>query len=126
MPISISINIKGAKELAAALQKYPQVSKKHMNAAFTRCGKIIEREAKSQAPFRTGELRTRIYALPGRNLAVRVISDADHSIYVHEGTIHFPANRFLSRALTRKKRDCTREIARGIQATFRDIARKAR
>ena len=73
MSISISINIKGAKELAAALQRYPHISRKHMNTAFTRCGKIIEREAKSEAPFRTGNLRTRIYPLPGRELMVRVV-----------------------------------------------------
>jgi Bacteriophage HK97-gp10, putative tail-component len=60
---------------------------------------VIAKEARRQAPVRTGRLRSSIVADVGRRGNARVVALARYSPFVHYGSIHNPSPvPFLDRA----------------------------
>jgi HK97 gp10 family phage protein len=69
-----------------------------------RVGKRVETAAKQYAPVDTGRLRasitTALFSVPyDPYLAVRVGTDVDYAVYVHEGTRYMAERPFLENAL---------------------------
>lgn len=126
MAVTIQVSVSGLRGLTQALNRYPQISKKYINKALDQSGRLIEREAKAQAPVDTGVLRNRIIARRPQNLSVRVSDQTEYGIYVHEGTSRITPNPFFTRSVRRRKREIVGYMARAVQLTFREVANKAR
>jgi HK97 gp10 family phage protein len=64
----MSVDIKGLKELQAALNQLPrEVQKRPLRAAVSAAAKVIQDEAKRRAPIDTGNLRKAIYRTRSRS-----------------------------------------------------------
>ncbi|MDT2600992.1 HK97 gp10 family phage protein [Enterococcus hulanensis] len=60
-----------------------------------RSGMRVEKRAKQLAPFDTGWLSNTIYSFESGRLRTNVVSPAEYSIYVEEGTRYMAAQPFL-------------------------------
>jgi HK97 gp10 family phage protein len=64
----MSVDIKGLKELQAALNQLPrEVQKRPLRAAVSAAAKVIQDEAKRRAPIDTGNLRKAVYRTRSRS-----------------------------------------------------------
>ena len=72
-----------------------------VNQAANSTGKLMEKQAKADAPVKTGELRDGIHYQVrdvGPIVELRLIGDADHTKFQEFGTIHIPAKYFMTNA----------------------------
>lgn len=81
----IKVQIKGLDELKVAFRKSPMIVGQEIQRAISLSVALIGRNAKMEAPSKTGELRRGIKnkISPFRG---SVESTVDYGIYVHEGT----------------------------------------
>lgn len=87
--IEIKAELKNAKQIEAALKRYPQASLSVFNTAIRKSVLTVQRETMKRAPVNKqsggGNLRqsikTSLYSLKGI-----VYAGAKYAIYVHEGT----------------------------------------
>jgi len=78
----ISINI-DASETERMVRLYPKTSRQAISNTVERIGLRLEREAKVEAPYVTGNLRRQIRFIHSKTTAGVVKSNARYSKYVH-------------------------------------------
>ena len=100
--MQVAIEIKGLDSLVKNFATASPVIRKELNQAINFAGVRIQREAKIEAPVRTGNLRSQIRFKNLANGQGVVGSYAQYSIYVHEGTRHQRANPFMDRCKNRR------------------------
>jgi hypothetical protein len=85
MPEAISIKIEGLDKLNAAFKIAPEVVKNQIQKAIALSVALVNRNAKIEAPVKTGRLRSGIQSRisPFRGT---VESTVDYGVYIHEGT----------------------------------------
>jgi len=90
MSKALKIEIKGLKSLEGALRSAPKETLNEMSLTLAKTIKVIEAEAKKEAPADRGTLRSKIVS-KSSGLKGAVEARTDYAVYVHEGTRpHFP------------------------------------
>ncbi len=103
--MQMAIEIKGLDSLVKDFATAPPVVKRELNTAVRFAGVRVQREARIEAPVRTGNLRSQIRFSNTNDGRGIVGSYAQYSIYVHEGTKYQRSNPFMQRALEQSKGD---------------------
>lgn len=103
--MQVAIEVKGLDKLVRDFATAEPEIKKELNTAINFAGVRIQREAKIEAPVRTGNLRSQIRFKNTNNGHGVVGSYAKYSIYVHEGTRYQSSNPFMERAIQQSKPD---------------------
>ena len=93
----IKIDVQGMAGIAKKLDN--ENLKGKLETAITKVAFLLQREAKIEAPVRTGFLRNHILVNTKSNLLSEVVSMAPYSVYVHEGTKNQKANPYMQRAV---------------------------
>jgi len=85
MPEGITIKIEGLEKLKDAFKKSPGIVREQIQKAIALSVALVNREAKIEAPVRTGRLRSSIRSRiqPFKGIVEPTV---DYAIYVHEGT----------------------------------------
>jgi HK97 gp10 family phage protein len=90
MPALIELKIEKLPEIKKLFKQYPQIISERMDVAVQRAGLMIERSAKRFAPVNKqsggGNLRQSIRSFRTGLAKAVVMSGANYSVYVHEGT----------------------------------------
>lgn len=103
--MQMGVEIKGLDNLVKDFATAPPVVKRELNTAVRFAGVRVQREARIEAPVRTGNLRSQIRFSNTNDGRGIVGSYAQYSIYVHEGTKYQRSNPFMQRALEQSKGD---------------------
>ena len=125
----ISLTIEAnSDEIKKALKKWPRLAHKEYTTAIKRSTTLLQREGRSQAPFRTGNLRHSIRKRTGRKLegVVYVSRQARYGIFVHEGTSTITPNRFFTRTVQRRKRQVLGEFKKATDKIVKQVARSSK
>jgi hypothetical protein len=96
-----------ASELARRAPSLFEQFEEQVREELARTRREARDEAKRRSPVDTGALRASI-----RIDEDAVVADADHAIYVHEGTIFMEANPFLEEAARQALRNSIRRLTR--------------
>jgi len=85
MVAPITIKIKGLKELKAAFKRSPGIVRTQITKAIALSVALVNRQAKQEAPVKTGRLRAGIRSKisPFQGM---VESTVNYGIFIHEGT----------------------------------------
>lgn len=97
--MQIAVEVKGLTGLVKDFTSASPAIRRELNQAINSAGVTIQRQAKIEAPVRTGNLRNQIRYKNTMNGQGVVGSYAQYSIYVHEGTRHQRANPYMTRAV---------------------------
>jgi len=84
MPVQLSMEIKGLEEMRKAFEKAPQIVGKYLEDSTKESGKKLVGKAKEEVPIKTGDLRRSIM-LSYKPIAVRVFTEKEYAVPVHEG-----------------------------------------
>lgn len=82
---AITVKIKGLEELKEAFRKAPSITRDQIQKAITLSINLVKRNAKIEAPVKTGRLRAGIHSKIA-GLRGIVESTVNYGVYVHEGT----------------------------------------
>jgi len=85
MPEAFNIKINGLDKLTTALKNSPIIAAKQISRAIALSVALVNRNAKLEAPARTGRLRAGIHSRINP-LNGKVESTVGYGIFVHEGT----------------------------------------
>lgn len=85
MPEAIKIQIKGLEELKAAFKRSPEIVRSQIERAIALSVALVNREAKTEAPVKTGRLRAGIRSRISSFQGI-VESTVNYGIFIHEGT----------------------------------------
>ena len=85
MSETFSIKIEGLKKLQSAIKRSPEIVKRQIEIAIKKSTALVNRNAKIEAPVKTGRLRIGIHSRisPFRGI---VESTVKYSYWVHKGT----------------------------------------
>lgn len=122
--MQMSIEIKGLDSIVKNYSTAAPEVKAELNKAVKFSGVRVQREAKIEAPVRTGNLRSQIRFTNLRDGRGAVGSYAQYSVYVHEGTKHMKANPFMERALIASNSDIQLYFSQAIRNIGKHLARK--
>jgi HK97 gp10 family phage protein len=103
--MKVAIEINGLDSIVKDFATAEPAVKRELNTAINFAGVRIQREARMEAPVRTGNLRSQIRFKNTNNGQGVVGSYAKYSIYVHEGTKYQSSNPFMERAIQNSKPD---------------------
>ncbi|PEH49306.1 HK97-gp10 family putative phage morphogenesis protein [Enterococcus faecium] len=93
--MSKTVKIVGLDKFTRGLIQQNKKMEEAVHQEIVRSGLRVEKRAKQLAPFDTGWLSNNIYMHEMGKLQINVISPADYSIFVEEGTRKMPAQPFL-------------------------------
>jgi hypothetical protein len=85
MPDAITVKIEGLEKLREAFKRSPGIVSKQIQRAISLSVALVNREAKIEAPVRTGRLRSGIRSKISPFKGT-VESTVVYGVYVHEGT----------------------------------------
>jgi len=112
----VSMTLKGGKELPKKLEKLAQQYASKLGVAVGAAALIVSNDAKSNAPYLTGNLRRSIHIEPddssGERVVVKVGTDVEYARYQEFGTSTIPPHPYLRPALDQNKDKVKAEIKR--------------
>ncbi|WP_288395061.1 HK97 gp10 family phage protein [uncultured Vagococcus sp.] len=97
--MSKTVKIKGLNAYIRNVNKQPALVQKAVDQEINRSALRVERNAKKLAAWDTGWLSNNIYSTMVSLAKAEVMSPADYSIYIEEGTRYMAAQPFLFPAL---------------------------
>lgn len=97
--MSKTVKIVGLEAFARGVIQQSRKLERVAHQEVVRSGLRVEKRAKQLAPFDTGWLSDSIYSYGSGRLRTTIISPADYSIYVEEGTRYMAAQPFLFPAI---------------------------
>lgn len=89
MPVRISVDASGLRDLAGKFRKAASAGPDDLRTEMAALGRRVRDTARAEAPVRTGALRSSIgyrTAVAGATVTVTVQATAKHAAMVHEGT----------------------------------------
>lgn len=93
--MSKTVKIVGLDAFARGVVQQSRKLERAAHQEVVRSGLRVEKRAKQLAPFDTGWLSDSIYSYESGRLRTTVVSPAEYSIYVEEGTRYMAAQPFL-------------------------------
>jgi HK97 gp10 family phage protein len=98
MAVEITCNVEGVEEFKQAIQQFDSALQKQVNEQLERWAIEVKEYAKSLAPFKTGHLRSSIYAKINDWVA-EVGAEATYALFVEFGTRYMQARPYLYPAI---------------------------
>lgn len=118
----IDIRITNLPQIRAAFDKAPLTMSKNLNIAIRKAAISIQGKSMENTPVDTGRLRASHYTNFG-HLRAEIGTDADYSIFVHEGTRFMKARPYLRQAVTTENESVQRAFKEAVDDTLATIAR---
>jgi HK97 gp10 family phage protein len=98
MAVEVICDLEGLEEFKEALQQFDSALQKQVDEQLERWAMEVKEYAKSLAPFRTGHLRSSIYAKINDWVA-EVGAEATYALFVEFGTRYMQAHPYLYPAI---------------------------
>jgi HK97 gp10 family phage protein len=94
MSIQINIDVKGAGEFAAAMNRFDSGLQRQVHERISNWAADVKAAARQRVPVKTGQLRDSIYSKIGEWVA-EVGAEASYAMFVEFGTRYMRARPFL-------------------------------
>lgn len=98
MSVEMSCRVEGVEEFRQAMQRFDSAMQKHIHRQLTSWAEDIKTSARQLVPFRTGYLRSTIYARI-REWVAEIGAEAAYALFVEFGTRYMRARPYLYPAI---------------------------
>jgi HK97 gp10 family phage protein len=98
MSVSVSLDVLGGEEFAAAVSSFDSAMQRHIQEQLSKWAEIVKTDAERRVPIRTGYLQSTIYAKT-LGWQIEVGAEAEYAAAVEFGTAYTRAQPYLNPAV---------------------------
>jgi len=119
MAVTINIEVKGAEEFKAAMEKFDSGMQRQVREQLFNWAADVKESARQRVPVKTGNLQWSIYSKVGEWVA-EVGAEASYAMFVELGTRYMRARPFLFPAVQESLPRLEAVICEAIEAAKRE------